>query len=181
MICIFAAWNRLEALPRCSYTCRMISSMIQTRLATPEDAPIIARHRHRMFVDAGRADNSALRRVTDAFESWVGPMMREGKYMGWFAMHDGKVVAGAGLMIMDWPPHPLDPEPHRGYLLNVYVDPEFRRKRIASNLIELALAEARRRKIRVVSLHATEESRRMYESSGFRRTNEMFYVEPVEG
>jgi len=159
----------------------MISSMVQTRLATPEDASIIARHRHHMFVDAGRADNSALRRVTEAFESWLPPMMLDGKYMGWLAMNDGKVIAGAGLMIMDWPPHPLDPEPHRGYVLNVYVEPEFRRKRIASNLIELALAEVRRRKIRVVSLHATDESRRMYESSGFRRTNEMFYVEPVEG
>lgn len=134
-----------------------------------------------MFVDAGRADNSALRRVTDAFENWLPPMMRDGKYMGWLALNDNKIIAGAGLMILDWPPHPLDPEPHRGYLLNVYVDAEFRRKRIASNLIELALAEARRRKIRVVSLHTTEEARRMYESSGFRRTNEMFYVEPVEG
>lgn len=159
----------------------MAHGMTQTRQATPEDAPIIARHRHHMFVDAGRADNSALRRVTDLFESWVGPMMREGKYMGWFALLDGQIVGGAGFMVMDWPPHPLDPEPRRGYLLNVYVEPEYRRKRIASNLIELALAEARRRKIRVVSLHATEESRRMYESSGFRRTNEMFYVEPVEG
>ena len=159
----------------------MISSTVQTRQATPEDASIVARHRHRMFVDAGRADNSALRRVTDAFEAWVAPMMREDKYMGWFTLIDGKIVGGAGLMILDWPPHPLDPGPHRGYLLNVYVEPEFRRKRIASNLIEMALAEARRRKIRVVSLHTTEEARRMYESSGFRRTNEMFYVEPVEG
>lgn len=155
--------------------------MYQTRAATPEDAAVIARHRHRMFVDAGRADNSALRRVTEAFEPWVARMMRDGKYMGWLTLDEGKVVAGAGLMIMDWPPHPLDPEPHRGYLLNVYVEPEHRRKRLASNLIERALAEARLRKIRVISLHATEESRRMYESSGFRRTNEMFYVEPVEG
>lgn len=154
---------------------------LETRLAIPEDAPIIARHRHRMFVDAGRADNSALRRVTDAFEQWLPPMMQAGKYMGWLALLERNVIAGAGLMIMDWPPHPLDPGPYRGYLLNVYVEPEFRRKRIASNLIELALAEARNRKIRVVSLHATEEGRPLYESSGFRRTNEMFYVEPVEG
>lgn len=159
----------------------MVHGPLSTRQATPEDAAIIARHRHRMFVDAGRADNSALRRVTDAFEQWLPPMMQSGRYMGWFALQEGKIVGGAGLMIMDWPPHPLDPGSQRGYLLNVYVEPEFRRKRIASNLIELALAEARRRKIRVVSLHATEESRRMYESSGFRRTNEMFYVEPVEG
>ena len=44
----------------------------------------------------------------------------------------------------------------------------------------MALAEARRRKIRVVALHSTEEGRRLYESNGFRQTNEMFYVEPVE-
>ena len=159
---------------------RILCGMYQIRLATPEDAPTIAHHRHRMFVDAGRADNSFMRRITETFEPWVADMLRQGKYMGWLTMHNGKVVAGAGLMVLDWPPHPLDPEPHRGYVLNVYVDPEHRRKRLASNLIEMALAEARRRKIRVVALHATEASRPMYESSGFRRTNEMFYVEPVE-
>jgi ribosomal protein S18 acetylase RimI-like enzyme len=60
------------------------------------------------------------------------------------------------------------------------VEPEYRRRRLASNLIELALAEARRRGIRVVALHSTEEGRRLYEAAGFRSTNEMFFVEPVE-
>jgi ribosomal protein S18 acetylase RimI-like enzyme len=97
-------------------------------------------------------------------------------------MTDGdRVVAGAGLMLLDWAPHPLDPRStQRGYLLNVYVEPEYRRKKLASHLIEHALAEARRRKIRVVALHSTEAGRALYESNGFRRTNEMFYVEPVE-
>ncbi len=158
-----------------------VQHAIETRQATPEDAAIIARQRHRMFVDAGRADNGALMHVTEAFESWLPPMMQQEKYIGWLAMSDGKAVAGTGLMIMDWPPHPLDPEPFRGYLLNVYVEPKFRRKRIASTLIELAMAEARRRKIRVVSLHATDAGRPLYEGNGFRSTNEMFYVEPVEG
>jgi ribosomal protein S18 acetylase RimI-like enzyme len=85
-------------------------------------------------------------------------------------------------MILDWPPHPLDPtSSHRGYLLNVYVEPAHRRKHIASHLIELALAEARHRRIRVVALHSTDAGRALYESNGFRATNEMFYVEPVEG
>jgi ribosomal protein S18 acetylase RimI-like enzyme len=78
--------------------------------------------------------------------------------------------------------HPLDPrQDKRGYLLNVYVEPEHRRKRLASHLIDQALAEARKQKIRVVALHSTDEGRPLYESNGFRRTNEMFYVEPVEG
>jgi ribosomal protein S18 acetylase RimI-like enzyme len=156
--------------------------MYQTRRATPVDATIISRHRRRMFVDAGREDNEILDVMTEHFEPWVIRMLTEGKYIGWLTADDGKVIAGAGLLILDWPPHPLDPrQEKRGYLLNVYVEPEYRRKKLASHLIELGLAEARRRKIRVISLHSTEASRALYESNGFRRTNEMFYVEPVEG
>ena len=94
----------------------------------------------------------------------------------------GQSHPGAGLLLLDWPPHPLDPvATQRGYLLNVYVEPPFRRRKLASHLIEMALAEARRRRIRVVSLHSTAEARPLYVANGFRTTNEMFYVEPVEG
>lgn len=134
-----------------------------------------------MFVDAGRADNQVLGVMSHHFEPWVAKMINEQKYFGWLTSDRDRVIAGAGLLILDWPPHPLDPlSVHRGYLLNVYVEPEYRRRKLASHLIELALAEARLRKIRVVALHSTEAARRMYESNGFRQTNEMFYVEPVE-
>ena len=94
-----------------------------------------------------------------------------GEYMGWLALEDaGQVIAGAGLIMLDWPPDPLDPTPeHRGSLQNVYVEPEHRRKRLASQLIELALAEARSRRVQVVALHSTEAGRPLYENNGFRR------------
>lgn len=134
-----------------------------------------------MFVDAGRRDDQVLQTMADAHEPWVARAIDEGRYIGWLTEDEGRVIAGAGLLLLDWPPHPLDPRStQRGYLLNVYVEPEYRRQRLASNLIELALAEARRRGIRVVALHSTEEARRLYEANGFRTTNEMFYVEPVE-
>jgi ribosomal protein S18 acetylase RimI-like enzyme len=134
-----------------------------------------------MFVDAGRPDNRILDAMAKTHEPWVAKMLTEGKYLGWLTEEDGVVVAGAGLFLLEWPPHPLDPwAEHRGYLLNVYVEPSHRRRKLASHLIEYALAEARRRRIRVVSLHSTEEGRRLYESNGFRMTNEMFYVEPIE-
>jgi ribosomal protein S18 acetylase RimI-like enzyme len=155
--------------------------MLETRTANAADASTITRHRHRMFVDAGRRDTPALQVMSQHFEPWVVRMINEGKYFGWLTEDDGKVVAGAGLLLLDWPPHPLDPHStQRGYLLNVYVEAEYRRRKLASHLIECVLAEARRRKIRVVALHSTDEGRPLYESNGFRQTNEMFYVEPVE-
>ena len=156
--------------------------MLETRPATAADAAILTHHRHRMFVDAGRRDNPVLHVMSQHFEPWVVRMINEGKYLGWLTEDDGKVVAGAGLLLLDWPPHPLDPrQDKRGYLLNVYVEPEHRRQKLASHLIDQALAEAHKQKIRVVALHSTDAGKPLYESNGFRRTNEMFYVESVEG
>ena len=151
--------------------------MFDTRPATAADAAVITRHRHQMFVDAGRKDDQLLKAMSTKFEPWVADMLAQGKYLGWLTTDGDKVVAGAGLLILDCPPHPLDIGSHRGYLLNVYVEPDYRRKKLASHLIDAVLAEARRRNIRVVALHSTEAGRPLYESNGFRQTNEMFYVE----
>ena len=160
----------------------ILAGMYQIRPATPADAAIITHHRRRMFVDAGRQDNRVLDVMAENFQPWVEARLADGRYLGWLMTETGKVIAGAGLIILDWPPHPLDPrQEKRGYLLNVYVEPEHRRKKLASQLIDQALSEARKQKIRVVALHSTDAGKPLYESNGFRRTNEMFYVEPVEG
>ncbi|HEX3437232.1 MAG TPA: GNAT family N-acetyltransferase, partial [Pseudacidobacterium sp.] len=92
--------------------------MLQTRAATVADVAIITRHRHRMFVDAGRKDNPVLHVMSQHFEPWVKRMIGEGKYLGWLTEDSGKVIAGAGLLLLDWPPHPLDPRStQRAYLL----------------------------------------------------------------
>lgn len=120
--------------------------------------------------------------MAECFKTWVEARLADGRYRGWLTTEGGTVVAGAGLILLDWPPHPLDPrQDKRGYLLNVYVEPAHRRKRLASQLIDQALAETRKQKIRVVALHSTDEGKPLYKSNGFRCTNEMFYVEPVEG
>lgn len=43
------------------------------------------------------------------------------------------------------------------------------------------MVEARRRRIRVVSLESTDGGKPLYTANGFRTINEMLYVEPVEG
>jgi ribosomal protein S18 acetylase RimI-like enzyme len=173
---------RRRAAPEPLRLGRYTAGMYQIRVATPADAAVITHHRRRMFVDAGRQDNRILDVMAEYFKPWVETRLADGRYLGWLTSENGTVVAGAGLIVLDWPPHPLDPrKDKRGYLLNVYVEPEHRRKKLASHLIDLALAEARKQKIRVVALHSTDEGRPLYESNGFRRTDEMFYVEPVEG
>jgi len=156
--------------------------MLETHAAAAADAAIVTAHRRAMFADMGRTHISVLDAMSRNFEPWVTRMLVEGKYFGWITRVGDRPVASAGIMVLDWPPHPLDTEgEHRGYLLNVFVDPEFRRRGLAHGLVDLCLAEAGRRRLRVVALHTSEAGRPVYEAFGFRPTSEMLYVEPVEG
>ena len=69
---------------------------------------------------------------------WLNRVIVEGKYIGWITEDDNKPVASAGLLVLDWPPHPLDhSSEHRGYLLNVFVQPDYRKRGLAHALVEL--------------------------------------------
>lgn len=147
--------------------------MFETRLATVADAELIARHRRSMFVDMGQADGEAMRAMIVSFVPWVRERLRLGTYVGWLIEEGDRAVAGAGMLLMDFPPHWMDAEPVRAYLLNFYVDQEFRGKGLAYELLMTAVKDARRRGIKVVSLHASKFGKPLYERNGFEPTNEM--------
>jgi GNAT superfamily N-acetyltransferase len=148
--------------------------MLETRAATLADAALIAAHRRAMFASMGGFDESILDAVRRASEPWTARLIEEGKYLGWITDDESSPIASAGMLILDWPPHPLDPTGGaRAYLLNVFVEPGYRRRDLARALLELCVAEARRRNIRVVSLHASREGAPLYEQLGFKASNEM--------
>ncbi|ULH14571.1 GNAT family N-acetyltransferase [Deinococcus sp. KNUC1210] len=139
------------------------------RPTVPADAAIIAAQREAMFTDMG----VEYREEVAQFTPWVERHLEAGKYVGWLFETGGEVVAGAGLLLLDWPPHFVDPQPLRSYLLNVYVHPDHRGQGLARQLTETAIAETRQRGIRILSLHASEFGRPLYEKLGFTSTNEM--------
>jgi len=143
------------------------------RLATPADAELLAEQRVRMFDDAGVSAEAVMGPMLANFIPWVRERIANGSYIGWVAEEAGQPVGGAALWIMDWPPHFLDAEPRRAYLLNFYVAPQMRRRGLARQLLELAVAEAKARGIKVITLHASKFGRPVYEQFGFTAGNEM--------
>jgi GNAT superfamily N-acetyltransferase len=100
--------------------------------------------------------------------------MPAGEYRGWLAVAaDGRVAAGAGITIVPWPGGPRDTAPRRGWIQNVYTEPEFRRRGLARLLVESVVNWCRTEGFHTVSLHASRDGRSLYESMGFRDTNEM--------
>ena len=143
------------------------------RPVTTGDLDLICLHRHEMFKASGRTD-AIVQPSTNAFKDWLKPRLDDGSYFGWIAEVNGIDVAGLGMMVIDWPPHPSHPlQARRGYILNVFVEPFCRGQGLARALMGLAMDEAKRRNLEYLILHATAMAMPMYEKLGWRRTSEM--------
>jgi ribosomal protein S18 acetylase RimI-like enzyme len=151
-----------------------VSEGISLRQATLEDAYTIAKHRRLMFRDMGYTDEAALDAMLAKFLPWLEHKIASHDYLAWLAVTtDDLVVAGAGLWLMDWPPHMVGSSSRRGNILNVYTDPQFRRQGLAKSLIQTALDWCKTNQVDFVILHASKEGRGLYESLGFQDSNEM--------
>ena len=142
--------------------------------ARQEDTPVLVRHRRGMFEAMGYTDREKLDAMDAGFRTWAAEKLEGGEYVGWLATdRDGRVVAGAGVWVLDWPPTASDPTRPRGYILNMFTEPGHRRKGLARQLVGEILAWARARGLRTLILHASDEGRPLYTSLGFEPTNEM--------
>lgn len=126
-----------------------------------------------MFAEAGK-EESALAAMAAPFRVWLADRLQDGSYFGFMAVDAHRPIAGIGLMIIDWPPHPAHPDKaQRGYVLNVYVEADYRGRGIARALMQAAEAEFSRRGISYAILHATEAGQPLYSSMGWSATTEM--------
>lgn len=148
---------------------------VTIRMATVDDVLIIVHHRRAMFTDMGYPDPEVLDCMQVSFMPYITRALAEGTYRGWLAQtSDGRVVAGGGLIVHEWPSRPVCPaEPRRAYVLNVYTEPEYRGRGIARQIMANIVEWCRAQRIRWVSLHASVLGRPLYESLGFGPTNEM--------
>lgn len=152
------------------------------RLAVPTDAAMIARQRVKMFQDNDFVAASSWEALERDSAHWTANKMREGSYVGWLIQEptndttdESAVIGGAGVWFMEWPPHFLHSEPVRGYLLNFYVAPVARGRGLAKELVKLAVEECRKRGVHVATLHASKMGRPIYESMGWKQSNEMMF------
>lgn len=152
-----------------------LSTGIAIRETRPDDLEEILLHRRHMFRDMGYRDEAVLNALVCTTRPFIKRCLSDNSYRGWFAIAaDGRVAAGAGLLLAPWVAGPHDPDKaHRPYLLNVYTYPEFRKRGLARSLTEKAIEWCREHGFKLLWLHASEYGRPVYESLGFQPTNEM--------
>lgn len=151
----------------------MLAGMpISFRRATLDDLDIVQGHRDRMFLDMG-TDPEHVAAGRPAGRAWLARALPEGRYVGVLAEGDAAVVGGVGVVWIDLPPNMHTTVARRGYVLNMFVEPDARRRGLARRLLEEALAVCREAGVDYVTLHASEAGRGLYESRGFSANHEM--------
>jgi GNAT superfamily N-acetyltransferase len=151
----------------------MTNESLAIRRATPDEVAIIAVHRARMFQDTGRLDDERAVAMIELLKPIMRPMLASGEYNGWLVVaEDGAIVGGAGVQIRTLLPRPETDVTREALVVNVYVEPAYRRQGLARRLMEAILAWSSEQGIERVSLHASIMGQPLYEALGFTRSNE---------
>jgi GNAT superfamily N-acetyltransferase len=144
------------------------------RQATGADVDTIATHRYKMFSEMGHGDPELQRSAAPIYMEWLRERLGNGRYQGWLILApDDSVVAGVGLWLMDWPTGVVDLAPFRGYVFNVWTEPEHRKQGLSRRLMVALLSACKAQGINRVGLHASDAGRNGYEALGFTASNEM--------
>ena len=151
-----------------------MSDRFAVRRATLDDVPTILFHRRSMFAEMGIGTAEALDAMEIGFEPWLRRKLAEEHYLGWMVTTEsGEVIAGAGLWLMEWPPTVIEPGALRAYMLNVYTHPPYRKQGLAHRLTQTIIDWCKANNYRLLVLHASDAGRPVYESLGFKLSNEM--------
>lgn len=138
------------------------------------DVEHLVQHRLAMFEEMGTLKPGLRDEVQRASREYFSEAVAAGTYKGWLAEDaGGRIIAGGGLVIAAWPGYPGEKNSKRAWILNMYTEPEARRRGLAKRLLEVMIEWCRANGFRAVSLHASDAGRPLYESVGFEATNEM--------
>ena len=161
-----------------------MSPRFDIRLAGVFDAARIASHRARMFRDMGLVPEPLFENYRSKCEIRIREMLITGEYVGWLASPNEvpeQIIGGVGVQRRRTLPHPVG-EPHgditiaegrHAIIINVFTEPEWRRRGVARLLMNQIIAWARRERLDRLVLHSSAEGRALYDQMGFIQTNEM--------
>ena len=137
-----------------------------------------------MWQDMGDLPDEFFEPLRARAEVQFRELLADGGYVGWFAATVSEpqtIISGAGVLLRPSLPSPrkLDgktvgvTDGQLALLINVFTEPEWRRRGIALALLKEVIAWATAQRIDRLVLHASDAGRPLYEKVGFVATNEM--------
>jgi GNAT superfamily N-acetyltransferase len=149
--------------------------------ATANQSALLARHRCEMFREMGTLADEHYHELLLRSKANFELVIPAGNYVAFLACPadaPDTIVGGGGVLIRPSMPRPapshlgvIDGE--QALILNMFVEPPYRRRGIALAILDHILAWCEARGTQTIILHASVAGRPVYEQRGFKATNEM--------
>lgn len=137
---------------------------ISIRVASPDDAELLADARVRQLLDEGSTFRYDTR---DEMIDFFRRKIADGSYRAWIAEERGVLVSTAAVLYQEYPPSIGWRGAKRGYVASVYTVPERRGKGLASMLLTEIIGDAREKNLGNLWMMASKDGRRLYRGLGF--------------
>ena len=140
---------------------------MQKRLAALNDVPALVELRKKQLVDEGLPSGLPKMDIDTELTDYFSSAISDGTFISWVMDKDGEIVATSGVCFYVLPPNYANPSGGTAYITNMYTKPEYRRKGIAAELLDMVIDEAKSRGYKVMRLHTSEYGKSIYKKAGF--------------
>ena len=136
--------------------------------ATLEQLELLVQTRIEVLRAANLLDDTVdMSAVEQTSRAYYREALSDGTHTGYLATIDGAFVGAGGVSYYRVMPTYHNPTGQKAYIMNMYVRPAYRRRGIATRLLELLVDDAHARGISCITLEATDAGRPLYAKFGF--------------
>ncbi len=143
--------------------------MIQYKKATLEETELLVKTRIEVLRAANRLDEKTdMSEVEKQSEDYYRKALAEGTHTAYLVFDEDKFIGAGGISYYRVMPTWHNISGEKGYIMNMYTKPEYRRRGIAFETLKRLVEDAEKHGINAVSLEATDMGRPLYEKFGFK-------------
>jgi GNAT superfamily N-acetyltransferase len=149
-------------------------NIITLRKASESDIETLIEYRIIFLKEAyGNPSKELESHLKNMLREYFSRSLKSEEFISWIADYENKLAGLSGMVIREQPGNFELPNGKTGYILNIFTIKEFRRKGIATLLMQKLIEEARQKKLDRVELRATHDGEAVYRKIGFTEPHDL--------
>lgn len=141
--------------------------------ATMDDIEVLTETRICVLRAANKlSDDVDMTQVKKQSYEYYKEALQKEEHVAYLVFDDEIFVGAGGVSFFRVMPTYHNPTGWKAYIMNMYTNPEYRRKGIAMKTLDLLVGEAKKKGITAISLEATDMGRPLYKKYGFVKMND---------
>ena len=140
--------------------------------ATPEDINTLTKTRIEVLRAANKlSDDIDMGEIEKEACNYYQKALCDGSHIAYLVFDGERFVGAGGASFFQVMPTYHNPSGNKAYIMNMYTNPAYRRKGIATKTLDMLVNDAQNKGITDISLEATDMGRPLYEKYGFIKMN----------